>query len=307
MLEAIFTAAIRAGTPLLYATLGEIFAERSGVLNLGLEGLMLVGALAGFVGSYVTSSVWFGVLLALLVGGMLAFLYAFLTVTLRVNQVVAGLALTMLGMGLSGYYGQSFIGKTAPQFSPVPVPLLSKIPFVGDVLFYHDPLVYLAYILVPLSWFYIFKTRFGMNLRAVGEDPKAADAVGINVFKTRYIYVTFGGMLTSLGGAYLSLAYTSMWIENMSAGRGWIAVALVIFSAWDPLRALLASYLFGGVASLQLRIQAMGSAISPHLLMMLPYALTIAVLSFISSEGVRRRIGAPVALMKPYSREEREY
>ncbi|MCS7232587.1 MAG: ABC transporter permease [Synergistetes bacterium] len=307
MLEAIFTAAIRAGTPLLYATLGEIFAERSGVLNLGLEGLMLVGALAGFIGSYLASSVWFGVLLALLTGGALALLFAFLTVSFRVNQVVAGLALTMLGMGISGYYGQAFIGKTAPQFSSLYIPFLSHVPFIGKVLFSHDPLVYLTYFLVPLSWFYIFKTKLGMSLRAVGEDPRSADAVGINVAKVRYLHVTLGGMLTALGGAYLSLAYTSMWIENMSAGRGWIAVALVIFSAWDPLRALLASYLFGGMASLQLRIQAMGAEISPHLLMMLPYVLTIVVLSFISSESVRKRIGAPTALMKPYAREEREY
>ncbi|MCX8127665.1 MAG: ABC transporter permease [Synergistetes bacterium] len=307
MLEAIFTAAIRAGTPLLYATLGEIFAERSGVLNLGLEGLMLVGALAGFIGSYLASSVWFGVLLALLTGGALALLFAFLTVSFRVNQVVAGLALTMLGMGISGYYGQAFIGKTAPQFSSLYIPFLSHVPFIGKVLFSHDPLVYLTYFLVPLSWFYIFKTKLGMSLRAVGEDPRSADAVGINVAKVRYLHVTLGGMLTALGGAYLSLAYTSMWIENMSAGRGWIAVALVIFSAWDPLRALLASYLFGGMVSLQLRIQAMGAEISPHLLMMLPYVLTIVVLSFISSESVRKRIGAPTALMKPYAREEREY
>lgn len=307
MLEAIITAAIRAGTPLLYATLGEIFSERSGVLNLGLEGLMLVGALAGFVGSYLTSSPWFGVLFALLAGGSLALLFAFLTVSFRVNQVVAGLALTMIGMGLSGYYGQAFIGRTAPGFSSLSLPILGQIPFLGKILFNHDPLVYLTYILIPFSWFYIFKTRWGMNMRAVGEDPRSADAVGINVFRVRYIYVTLGGMFTALGGAYLSLAYTSMWIENMSAGRGWIAVALVIFSAWDPIRALLASYLFGGVASLQLRIQAMGAEISPHLLMMLPYVLTIAVLSFISSESVRKRIGAPAALMRPYSREEREY
>ncbi len=306
MLEAIFMAAIRAGTPLLYATLGEIFAERSGVLNLGLEGLMLAGALMGFVVSHITSSAWLGVLGALLIGGVLSLVYAFLTITMRVNQVVAGLALTMLGAGLSGYYGQAFIGKTASQFSPIYIPFFSDIPFIGKVLFSHDPLVYLSYVLVPLSWFYIFKTRWGMNLRAVGEDPKTADTVGISVFKIRYLYVILGGMLTAVGGAYLSLAYTSMWIENMTAGRGWIAVALVIFSAWNPLRALLASYFFGGVASLQLRIQAMGVAISSHLLMMLPYALTIVVLSLISSEAMRKRIGAPTALMKPYSREERE-
>ncbi len=306
MLEAIFMAAIRAGTPLLYATLGEIFAERSGVLNLGLEGLMLVGALTGFMISHFTSSVWLGVLAAVLAGGVMALLFAFLTVTMRVNQVVAGLALTMLGMGLSGYYGQSFIGKTAPQFNPVSVPILGDIPILGKILFYHDPLVYLTYLLVPLSWFFIFKTRWGMNLRAVGEDPRTADAVGINVFRIRYIYVVLGGMLTSLGGAYLSLAYTSMWIENMTAGRGWIAIALVIFSAWNPWRALLASYFFGGVASLQLRIQAIGTTIPSHLLMMLPYALTVVVLSMISSETMRKRIGAPAALMKPYSREERE-
>lgn len=306
MFESILMAAIRAGTPLLYATLGEIFAERSGVLNLGLEGLMLVGALSGFVISHLTSSAWLGVLGALISGGILGALYAFLTVTMRVNQVVAGLALTMLGTGLSGYYGQAFIGKTASQFTDLFLPLLSDIPFIGRVLFSHDPLVYIAYVLVPLTWFYMFKTRWGMNLRAVGEDPRSADAVGINVFKIRYFYVILGAMFTSVGGAYLSLAYTSMWIENMTAGRGWIAIALVIFSAWNPWRALFASYFFGGVSSLQLRIQAMGAAVSPHLLMMLPYALTIIVLSFISSEAVRKRIGAPAALMKPYAREERE-
>ncbi len=306
MLISVLTAAIRAGTPLLFATIGEIFVERSGVLNLGLEGLMLIGAFSGFVVAHLTNSLFLAVLFSMLAGGVFALLFAFLTVTMRVNQVVSGLALTMLGMGISGFYGQSFIGKTAPQFSSLSIPGLAQIPYIGEIFFRHDILVYISYILVFLSWFFIFKTKWGMNLRAVGESPKTADSMGINVFATRYIYIVIGGMLTSLGGAYLSLAYTSMWIERMTAGRGWIAVALVIFSSWDPIKAMFASYLFGGVASLQPRIQAGGTTISAHLLMMLPYLLTLIILSFTSGEAIKKKIGAPTSLMVPYSREERE-
>ncbi len=305
MIEDILTAAVRAGTPLLYATIGEIFAERSGVLNLGLEGLMLVGALSGFEVANRTSSVWLGVLGALIVGGILGVFFAFITVTLRVNQVVAGLSLTLLGMGLSGFYGMPYIGKVAPHFQILDIPGLTNIPFIGHIFFHHDVLVYISFLLAPLSWYFIFKTRWGMHLRAVGESPRTADSSGINVFRVRYTYVIIGAMLTSLAGAYLSLAYTSMWIENMSAGRGWIAIALVIFSSWNPMRAMIAAYLFGGVASLQLRIQAIGTTIPAHLLMMLPYALTIIVLSLTSSETMRKKIGAPAALMTPYSRDER--
>ncbi len=306
MLVSVLTAAIRAGTPLLFATLGEIFVERSGVLNLGLEGLMLIGAFSGFVIAHITQSLFLAVVLSMIAGGLFALLFAFLTVTMRVNQVVSGLALTMLGMGISGFYGQAFIGKTAPQFASFSIPGLSNIPYIGQIFFKHDILVYLSYILVFLSWFFIFKTKWGMNLRAVGESPKTADSMGINVFRTRYVYIIVGGMLTSLGGAYLSLAYTSMWIDRMTAGRGWIAIALVIFSSWDPIRAMFASYLFGGVASLQPRIQAGGTTISAHLLMMLPYLLTLIILSFTSGEAIRKKIGAPTSLMVPYSREERE-
>ncbi len=306
MLVSVLTAAIRAGTPLLFATLGEIFVERSGVLNLGLEGLMLIGAFSGFVIAHITQSLFLAVILSMVAGGLFALLFAFLTVTMRVNQVVSGLALTMLGMGISGFYGQAFIGKTAPQFATLYIPGLSDIPYIGQIFFKHDILVYLSYILVFFSWFFIFKTKWGMNLRAVGESPKTADSMGINVFKTRYVYIIVGGMLTSLGGAYLSLAYTSMWIDRMTAGRGWIAIALVIFSSWDPIRAMFASYLFGGVASLQPRIQAGGTTISAHLLMMLPYLLTLIILSFTSGETIKKKIGAPTSLMVPYSREERE-
>ncbi len=306
MLVSVLTAAIRAGTPLLFATLGEIFVERSGVLNLGLEGLMLIGAFSGFVIAHITKSLFLAVILSMVAGGLFALLFAFLTVTMRVNQVVSGLALTMLGMGISGFYGQAFIGKTAPQFATLSIPGLSNIPYIGQIFFKHDILVYLSYVLVFLSWFFIFKTKWGMNLRAVGESPKTADSMGINVFRTRYVYIVVGGMLTSLGGAYLSLAYTSMWIDRMTAGRGWIAIALVIFSSWDPIRAMFASYLFGGVASLQPRIQAGGTTISAHLLMMLPYLLTLIILSFTSGEAIRKKIGAPTSLMVPYSREERE-
>lgn len=306
MIISVLTAAIRAGTPLLFATIGEIFVERSGVLNLGLEGLMLIGAFSGFVIAHLTSSLFLAVILSMLAGGVFALIFAFLTVTMRVNQVVSGLALTMLGMGVSGFYGQMYIGKTAPQFLSVPIPLLSKIPYIGQIFFNHDILVYLSYVLVFVSWIFIFKTKWGMSLRAAGESPKTADSMGINVFAIRYIYIIIGGMLTSLGGAYLSLAYTSMWVEKMTAGRGWIAIALVIFSSWDPIRAMFASYLFGGVASLQPRIQAKGTTISAHLLMMLPYLLTLIILSLTSGESIKKKIGAPTSLMVPYSREERD-
>lgn len=306
MLISVLSAAVRAGTPLLYATIGEILVERSGVLNLGLEGLMLIGAFSGFVVAHLTSSLFLAVISSMIFGGIFGLIFAFLTVTMRVNQVVSGLALTMLGMGVSGFYGQKFIGKTAPQFPSISIPVLGNIPGVGTILFNHDLLVYFSYILVFAAWFYIFKTKWGMNLRAVGESPKTADSIGINVVKIRYIYIIIGAMLTSLGGAYLSLAYTSMWVEGMTAGRGWIAIALVIFSSWDPLRAMFAAYLFGGVASLQPRIQARGTTISTHLLMMLPYLLTLIILALTSGESIKKRIGAPTSLMSPYSREERE-
>ncbi len=298
-------ATVRAGTPLLFAVLGTIFTERSGIMNLGLEGIMLIGAIGGFVVSYNTSNLLLAILVAMIAGAILGLIHAFFTVTLKINQIVSGLAITMLGSGISGLWGKDYIGVVAERFETISIPLLSDIPVIGRILFQHDLLVYISLLAVPLMWFFIYKTRGGMTLRAVGESPEAADARGINVFFTRYLYTIIGGSITAIGGAYLSLAYNSMWIENMTAGRGWIAIALVLFATWDPYKALLGAYLFGGITALGLRMQAVGTHISPDFLKMLPYLLTIVVLFFTSTDTLKRKVGAPASLGIPYSREDR--
>ncbi|HBT47029.1 MAG TPA: ABC transporter permease [Peptococcaceae bacterium] len=304
---AALAAAIIAGTPILYAAVGEIIAERAGVLNLGVEGMMLVGAVTGFMAAANTANPWLGFVVAMLASGAMAAVFAFLTVTLRSNQVVTGLALTLFGTGLSGFMGKPYVGVALPvTFKPVAVPGLSEIPVLGPIFFRNDPLVYITYILVPLAWYYLYHTRPGLNLRAVGENPGAADALGVNVFAVRYLHVIIGGMLAGAGGAYLSLAYAPSWLENMTAGRGWIAVALVIFAVWNPLRALLGAYLFGGVDSLVYTLQAATSiSIPSFFLKMLPYILTIIVLVLATRQTVVKHIGAPGALSIPYDREER--
>ncbi len=307
MLEFILSvlrAAIPAGTPLLYGTLGEVYAERSGVLNLGVEGMMIMGAVSGFAVAQTTGNVWLGILAAAFIGGLLALIHAFASVSLRVNQVVSGLALTMLGLGVSGMLGKKFIGQPlATRLQPVNIPGLSDLPVLGELLFRFDILVYLSVLLVPVLWFVLYKTRLGVTLRSVGENPSAADSLGVNVTMVRYLAVIFGGMLAGVGGAYLSISYAPAWIEGMTAGAGWIVIALTIFAIWDPRRALLGAYLFGGVRVLQFRLQPLG--ISPNLLSMLPFLLTILVLWLSSSQAAKRRIGAPAALMTAYAREER--
>ena len=296
-------AAIPAGTPLLFGTLGEVYAERSGVLNLGVEGMMIIGAVTGFGVAHSTGNVWLGVVAAALAGGLLALLHAFVSITLRVNQVVSGLGLTMLGLGLSGMLGKRYIGQPlAVRLEPVDLPVLSDLPVVGSLFFRFDPLVYLAALLVPVLWFVLYKTRWGVTLRSVGENPAAADALGVNVAVVRYVAVFFGGVMAGLGGGYLSIVYAPAWIEGMTAGAGWIVIALTIFAMWDPGRALVGAYLFGGVRVLQFRLQPLG--ISPNLLNMLPFILTILVLLLSAGETMRKRIGAPAALMQPYAREE---
>ncbi|MBC7263074.1 MAG: ABC transporter permease [Chloroflexi bacterium] len=300
----VLRAAIPAGTPLLFGTLGEVTAERSGVLNLGVEGMMIVGAVTAFGVTHSTGNIWLGVAAAALVGGLLALVHAFASITLRVNQVVSGLALTMLGLGLSGLVGKRYIGMPPrTRFAPLAVPGLSDLPIIGPLFFRYDPLVYLAIVLVPVLWFIMYKTRWGITLRSVGESPATADALGVNVFRVRYLAVFFGGLMAGVGGAYLSVVYTTAWIEGMTAGAGWIVIALTIFAMWDPLRALLGAYLFGGVRVLQYRLQPLG--ISPNLLNMLPFIFTILVLLISAGEAMRKRIGAPAALMQPYMREER--
>jgi simple sugar transport system permease protein len=303
---AILASGMIAGTPILLAALGEMLTELSGVLNLGVEGMMLVGAVTGFMVALHTGEPWWGLVTAIIAGGLMALIHAFLTITLRANQVVSGLALTIFGTGLSGYIGKSLIGLPLPAtFKPVALPVLSDIPVLGPILFQHDVLVYISYGLVALLWFFLFRMKKGLELRSVGENPSAADLAGINVFIMRYVFVVAGGMLAGMAGAYLSLAYAPSWLENMTAGRGWIAVALVIFATWHPGKALLGSFLFGTIDVLGFHMQNFGIMIPSFFLKMLPYAITIAVLIVVTRETKTRRVAAPEALGIPYNREER--
>jgi simple sugar transport system permease protein len=315
----ILQAGVASGTVLLFAALGEILAERSGVLNLGVEGMMLIGAMSAFSTTIATGNPWIGVLVAMLVAGLLSQIHAFIVITLQADQVVSGLALTLLGAGISLVLGEglSKAGTVSlmPSFS---VPLLSQIPVLGPIFFRNQSvLVYIGYLLTPLAWYYINRTRPGLHLRAVGEYPSAADALGINVFRMRYLYVFIGGMLAGLAGATISLAVAPGWFSELTTGgQGWIAIGLVIFAQWDPFRAALGSYAFGALRRLILDIQ--GPLLlfgvdnpfyyNPYLgffLQMLPYAFTVIVLVIGSREAIRKRLGAPAALGNPYIRGER--
>jgi ABC-type uncharacterized transport system permease subunit len=300
---AVAAGAIRAGTPVLYAALGEILTERSGVLNLGLEGIMLVGALTGVVVSYHTGSSSLGILAALVSGAMLGLCHAVLCIKFRANQMVSGIAVTIFGSGLSAFIGIPFVGKRIIALGPITVPLLGSLPIVGPVFFSHDILVYGTYILVPLLAIVLYRTRFGLALQATGEDPHAAASAGVRVEFVRYVATTLGAALAGVGGCYLSLVYAQGWIENMTAGRGLVAVGLVIFSAWDPWKAVIGAYLFGGATSLQLRLQAVGSNVSPYLLGMAPYLLVIVVLVIATTQMRQKRAGIPSALGLPYVRQ----
>jgi simple sugar transport system permease protein len=305
-LTSVLAAAIPAGTAILYACLGELLCERAGVLNLGVEGMMLMGALGGVAFTIWTGNVWAGVAGAMFVGGAMASIHALLTVSLRANQVVSGLALTLFGSGLSAYLGRDLAGDPLPDvFSKLAIPVLSDIPRLGTILFNQNALVYVSYVLVPVLWLFVFRTRQGLNLRAIGERPEAADAMGVDVGVLRYGYVIVGGALAGVGGAAISLGTNPGWTDNITAGRGWIAVALVIFAGWNPLRAAAGAYLFGGVEAGQFRLQSAGVDISPFFLAMLPYIFTVLVLVLASREAARRRMGAPAALGRPYLREER--
>ena len=313
LFASILTITVRAGTSLMYATIGEIITERSGILNLGVEGMMIMGAVTAFAAAFHTGSAWLGVATAMVVGGLLALIHAFLTITLRADQTVSGLALTIFGTGLASFLGQRLgpdgmplVGQVGPRFHKVALPVLAEIPGIGPALFHQDVLVYMMYLLVPLAWYILYKTRPGLHLRAIGESPHTADAMGVNVIGLRYLYTVFGGMLVGLGGAHLSLSYTPGWTENLTSGRGWIAIALVIFATWDPARAVVGALLFGGVNAIQFRLQAAGATIPAAFLNMLPYVLTITVLVIITWwEAFRKRVGAPAALGIPYMREER--
>jgi ABC-type uncharacterized transport system permease subunit len=314
LLTSLFTITLRAGTSLIYATVGEIYTERSGILNLGMEGIMLMGAVSAFAVVYYSSSLLAGLLVAGLVGGLLAAVHALLCITLRANQVVSGLSITLFGSGLASFLGQRLgpvsnnrylVGLAGVQFKPIPLPFLSRLPVLGAV-FNQDLLTYAVYVLVPVAWFFLYRTREGLNLRAVGEDPQTADAMGIKVQRLRYLYTIAGGALVGLGGAHLSLAYTPGWSENITGGRGWIVIALVIFAMWNPARAVLGAVLFGGINAVQFRLQAAGTHIPAAYLNMLPYLATVVVLVIMTWwETLSKRVGAPAALGTSYMREEK--
>jgi simple sugar transport system permease protein len=314
MIISLLTITIRAGVSLLYATLGEIFTERSGILNLGVEGIMLMGAATAFAVSYHGNSVWLGLGAAAVMGALLSAIHAFLTITMQADQVVSGLALTLFGTGLSSFMGQrlgpggaTMVGVQAPTFQRISIPVLESIPVIGPSLFNQDILAYLLYLLLPLLSFYLFRTQMGLHLRAVGDNPSAADVLGIPVKVTRYLYTMFGGLLMGVAGAHLSLAYLQGWAMNITGGRGWIAIALVIFATWNPVRAAVGALLFGGINALQFRLQAAGTDIPAPFLNMMPYFFTILVLVFITwGESFRKRLGAPAALGNPYIREDKK-
>lgn len=274
----VLTGAIGAGTSVLYAALGEVISERAGVINLGVEGTMLVGAAVGFAATHQTENPFLGLLAAMLAGGLFNLIFAYLVITRGANQLASGLTLGFLGIGLSALIGKPYVGQMVQGLAKWPVPMLADLPVLGRVLFRHDLLIYAAVPLAFLLSWLLTRTRWGLSLRTVGEDKTVAYAAGLQPTRLQYQAVFIGGLLAGLGGAHLSLGYTGVWTEQMTAGRGFIAVALVIFAAWSPLRAVWGALLFGGALAFQLQLQARGAPISPFLLDMLPYLLTLAVL-----------------------------
>ena len=291
---------VGAATPLLLAATGELVTEKSGVLNLGIEGMMLVGAVIGFAAASSTGSASLGILAAALAGATMAFAFAILTQVLLANQVATGLALAILGTGLSALIGKPYVGIALHPLPRLTVPGLSDLPVIGPILFHQDFLVYGSFaLLAGVSWF-LQRSHGGLVLRAIGDSHEAAHAIGYRVVAIRFAAILFGGMMSGLAGAYMSLAYTPMWAEDMTAGRGWIALALVVFATWRPARLLLGAYLFGGITILQLHVQGLGIAIPSPFLSMLPYLATILVLVLISRNSAKIRLNAPASLGKRF-------
>ena len=301
ILVPLLVSVITAATPLLLAALGELVTERAGVLNLGVEGMMLVGAVSAFATMTLTGNPALAILAGAAAGAAMAALFGVLVLTLASNQVATGLALTLFGLGLSALMGANFVGHPITPLAKLAVPGLSDLPVVGPLIFGHDALVYFSLVMTAgVAWF-LNRTRGGLILRGVGEADGSAHSIGYDVLRIRYFAVLFGGAMAGLGGAYLSLAYTPMWVEGMTAGRGWIALALVVFAGWRPWRVLAGAYLFGGVTVLQLYAQGSGLTLVPtQFLAMLPYLATILVLVLMSSGSARRRLAAPACLGKPF-------
>lgn len=300
MFEAIVITIATAATPLLIAAMGELVVERSGVLNLGVEGMMIMGAVSGFAVAQITGSPWLGVFAAIVVGAAFSLLFAFLTLTLVTNQVATGLALTLLGLGLSGMIGEAFIGLPGVKMGTLYIPYLTDLPYVGRLLFGQDPIFYLSILLTAGVAYFLFYTKAGLTLRAVGDNHASAHALGIKVIAIRYLAVMFGGACAGLAGGFLALVYVPQWVEGMSAGRGWIALALVVFASWRPWRVLAGAYLFGAVSIGQLHAQALGWPIPSQLLSALPYLATIVVLVLISRNRRLTMVNTPACLAQPF-------
>jgi len=299
----VLAAGVRLATPILLAAVGEIFAERSGILKISIEGEMLIGALCGFLGTFYLKNLWFGIVIGMVSAALYSLIAGVFSITLKVDQAITGITLNILALGLTSFVyrfilGTSFIPPSITPLGILKIPFLSSIPVLGPILFQQNIIVYLTFfILIPFSTFMLFKTTFGLNVRAVGEYPLAADTMGIHVYKTRYVCVVVGGLLAGLGGAFMTLAQLNMFTENMTAGRGFIALAAVIFGRWHPVGAMVATLLFGVADALQLRLQALGVNVPYQFLLMLPYVLTIIALV-----GVVKRTNAPAALATPYEK-----
>jgi len=291
---------LAAGTPLVYPALGELVAEKSGVLNLGVEGMMLAGAVTSFIVAATTHSAWLGVAAGMAAGAALSLIFGVLTLSLMANQVASGLALSLFGIGLSAFVGLDYVSVVIEPITPVDLPILTNLPVVGKLLFGHNPLVYLSIVLLMAIQWFLYRTRAGLIVRAVGESPQSAHAIGFPVARIRYCAVMFGGACAGMGGAYMAVAYTPLWVEGMTAGRGWIALALVVFAAWKPWRILAGAYLFGGVTLAQFQAQGIGVDIPSQYLSMLPYLATIVVLAIISRDAAAIRLNAPASLGKPF-------
>lgn len=300
IVEAILLTVITAATPLVLAALGELVTERAGVLNLGVEGMMIMGAVLAFAATQATGSPYVGILAGVAGGALFSLLFGFLTLTLVANQVATGLALTILGLGISGQIGEAYVGMSGTKLPQIEIPLLADIPYLGPLLFRQDLIFYMSIALVAGTSWFLFRSRAGLKIRAIGDNHASAHALGIGVIRIRYLAVMFGGACAGLAGAQLSLVYTPQWVENMSAGRGWIALALVVFASWRPWRLLAGGYLFGAVSISQLHAQALGLGIPSQFLSALPYAATVVVLVLISHNRRTTLINTPASLGKPF-------
>ncbi|MDO9484941.1 MAG: ABC transporter permease [Actinomycetota bacterium] len=297
MIVDVLSGGVSGGTSIMYAALGETVSERAGIINLGTEGCMLMGAFAGFAVTSMTGSPWLGMLAAAAAGGVLALIHAILVVSRKANQFASGLSLLFLALGLTALYGSGYVGQKINAFDPIAIPGLSSIPFIGPILFEQNILTYISYFVAPLMWFIIFRTRIGLMLRTAGERSEVLTVNGYSVVKVRYIAVVTGGIFAGIGGAYLSVAYSQSWFENMIIGRGFIAVALVVFAAWDPLKVIGGAYLFGSALALSPVLQANGYEVNQFALDMLPFVLTLLLLVFLGKRAVN---SSPAELRKVF-------